>query len=280
MAALIALLCFGATAIALRVLRPLPAGTITARLLNPSGKPVRCNATLWEVREDGGRALASDSSQRCDKDGRLTWTGLAAGKWRLMALAEDCEMLDREMELAVDRGTDLGDVPLVWGGLLVGTVSEDGQPAAGVEVRSSRGRSVTTRQNGQYKLDGLPIGEVEVRAARGFSGGGGKTTITRGGHSTLDIELVPVPPRGVLGFTLDAADGVLKVATITPGSPAEGQLQPGDVLEEVDGSPVGDDIARARKLVAGEPGAPVRLTVRRGGAALPLELTRVSARDL
>lgn len=279
-ALLVALLSFAATGAFLRATRPPPAGVITLRVLNPEGEPARCNASIWAVREDGGRVLTGDASKRCDEDGVLRWEGLSPGRWRVMAYVEDCEQLDRELELGAQHGLDDGDNTVGWGGMVIGTVTEAGQPVDGAEVRTASGRSFTTATNGAYKLDGLPMGEVEIRAAKGFSGGSAKTVVTRGGRSVVDIELTPVPPRGVVGIGVELVEGQVRVTKVAPGSPAEGQIEPGDVLVSIEGQGLEGDLTLTRRLLAGEPGQAVQIQLRRGDEVLERQLTRASVQEL
>lgn len=276
---MIALGSFGATAIALRALRPVPPGVVAARLVNPSGDPVACAATLWEVLDDGGRRMSGDASQGCDEDGQLRWTGRAPGRWRILAVGDGCTMLDQEIELTAQEGVDLGKIALQWGGTVVGVVTENGEPAAGVEVRASNGRVTVTRPDGRYKLDGVPIGALEVRAARAFSGGGGEAVVTRGAVSTLDIALAPVAPRGVVGISVEHEDGEVVIRKVAAGLPADGVVTPGDVLVAIDGEPLNGDLTRTRRLIAGDPETEVRLELRRDGQPLSVALTRVSVQQ-
>ncbi|HSV82468.1 MAG TPA: S41 family peptidase, partial [Ramlibacter sp.] len=72
---------------------------------------------------------------------------------------------------------------------------------------------------------------------------------------------------GGLGLELETSDGVIRVVTSLPGSPAErAGMQPGDLILGVDdqplqGIPLTDAIARLR----GQPGTPVAITIRRTG---------------
>jgi len=69
------------------------------------------------------------------------------------------------------------------------------------------------------------------------------------------------------------------ITAVEPGMPAEGVLKPGDVIIAVDGTPVtcranAGDLIRARR-----PGAPVQLTVSRGGATKHFRLKTANVED-
>jgi PDZ domain-containing protein len=74
-------------------------------------------------------------------------------------------------------------------------------------------------------------------------------------------------------------DTTVLVDALSPGSPSEGKLEPGDVVLTVDGKPaVGG--ARLRELItAHEPGDPVDLVVRRDGTRVPVTVTTDAAED-
>ncbi|WP_165063736.1 YlbL family protein [Marisediminicola senii] len=79
---------------------------------------------------------------------------------------------------------------------------------------------------------------------------------------------------GQLDYDLDST---LTVAEVPDGTPAEGIVEAGDVIVDVDGQqPV--DVTQLRSIIADNgTGQPVALTVLRGGAELALEVTPVLA---
>ncbi|MCW2778772.1 MAG: hypothetical protein JWN17_2497 [Frankiales bacterium] len=68
------------------------------------------------------------------------------------------------------------------------------------------------------------------------------------------------------------------VAAVSKGSPAEGQLLPGDVVTAVDGKPVADGKALRTAVSSRTPGARVAVTVQRAGASRTLTLTTAAAK--
>ena len=81
-----------------------------------------------------------------------------------------------------------------------------------------------------------------------------------------------------IGVWLDEKDGELVVLSVLPDSPAlEVGLRPGDVVEEIDGDPVGrmtSDEAVAR--IKGKPGTEVALLIRRNGQSTTYDITRAA----
>lgn len=69
------------------------------------------------------------------------------------------------------------------------------------------------------------------------------------------------------------------VAEVSKGTPAVGKLQPGDVLLAVDGQKVTDETVLRNLISKRTPGAPVRLTVLRGGRTLTVTVGTVAASD-
>jgi PDZ domain-containing protein len=71
---------------------------------------------------------------------------------------------------------------------------------------------------------------------------------------------------GIPFSTVDTISATIK------GKPAYGVLKPGDVITAVDGTPVNCHHDAARMIRDRKPGAPVRLTIRRGGQTRTLRL--------
>ncbi|MGH3442510.1 MAG: YlbL family protein [Nitriliruptorales bacterium] len=67
-----------------------------------------------------------------------------------------------------------------------------------------------------------------------------------------------------LGHAVDLAPHGAEVVELTAGMPAEGVLEPGDVIVRVDGEPVDSADAAADAIAGRSPGDTVRIAVRRG----------------
>ena len=82
--------------------------------------------------------------------------------------------------------------------------------------------------------------------------------------------------RAGLGLTLVRAGGVVAVATVIPGGPAdESGLRPGDRVVSVDGRPIrGEPAATVEAMIAGPEGTTVRLGWRSRGRARQAEIER------
>ncbi|MGH7105784.1 MAG: S1C family serine protease, partial [Acetobacteraceae bacterium] len=86
--------------------------------------------------------------------------------------------------------------------------------------------------------------------------------------------------RGWLGVAVgslagpDAASSGVLVNAIVPGGPAgRAGLRPGDVVLEVNGTPVADPDAMIRAVASIRPGRRVRLLISRGGRRFDLPVT-------
>ena len=95
-----------------------------------------------------------------------------------------------------------------------------------------------------------------------------------------DVGLVVQPLTGPLASAVGAMTGVL-VVHVEPGSSADGVVRPGDLIETIDGVPVGMPDALLLRLARQAPGTTVSLGVRRGDerrvAVLPLRGASASA---
>lgn len=104
--------------------------------------------------------------------------------------------------------------------------------------------------------------------------------VPRGGVGAIFLRK-PYDQLGRLGLTPDAEErarqrfpddtGLLVVESVFPLGPAEGLLQPGDILLTVNGEAV-NGFVPLEQAVDGAVGGTVRLSVQRGGEALELEL--------
>ena len=92
----------------------------------------------------------------------------------------------------------------------------------------------------------------------------------------LPEELVEALSGGpMLGVSVAESDDGLLVEDVAPGSPAaDAGIEPGDVIERVDGEQVRTAAELREALAAVEPGAQYRLTTNRGGRHETLELER------
>jgi PDZ domain-containing protein len=70
---------------------------------------------------------------------------------------------------------------------------------------------------------------------------------------------------------------LIQVASTEPGMPAAKVLRPGDVIEDVNGNPIGSLSALSTQIRAHPAGAPTRLTVIRKGRTIPLVIRSVKS---
>lgn len=93
-----------------------------------------------------------------------------------------------------------------------------------------------------------------------------------------DAGLVVQALTGPLASAVGAVTGVL-VVHVEPGSPADGVIEPGDLIESLDGIPAGTPETLLLGIARRRPGASVRLGVRRGATreTVTLELGAAGA---
>ncbi|MDF5754729.1 S8 family serine peptidase [Spongiactinospora sp. TRM90649] len=109
-------------------------------------------------------------------------------------------------------------------GDLRGTVTVNGQPLSGAEVRitGQRGRTTGTDQSGAYALSRVPPGQYQVTASRfGHQSATGTVTVTDGQTTTGNLALTRLPHSAVSG-TVTVGGAADAGATVTvSGTPVK-----------------------------------------------------------
>ena len=162
---------------------PPPPGAVSSavRIASPLGGPTRAPPSVKPNGLPAGPAPAAasyaptvlvdpdlESRFTTDGEGRYRLTGLAPGRYRVVATHRD--FADGVSEPRdVDLGTSLADVDVVMhGGLtLYGVVvDEDGQPVAGamVAARGERGPTSSRRRGTERSAGGAPAGGIAPRS--------------------------------------------------------------------------------------------------------------------
>lgn len=95
----------------------------------------------------------------------------------------------------------------------------------------------------------------------------------------LGVEAQEMTPDLAASFGLQAPRGVVISGVVPAGPAAQAGLRPGDVLLEVDGSPIFDPRAAMSDIAAIQPGATLPLTLVRSGDVFTVEL-KVGERPL
>ncbi len=268
-------LCFAAAWAALSVTQPEPEPptaveptlpSLSVQVLDQSGAvPTDCAGTLT-LRVESGHRLDRDSTLLCGADGRISWSDLEPGTWRLAVAGEGTEL--REEDHEVSGPVDLGAWTLGPGGNVSGVVSRAGEPLLGAQIRTKTGHRSVSITDGQYVLRGLPVGEVEVFAGHEDHGASGRTVVVLGEVANLDLELEPVAAKGVIGVLFETTDEGLLLTRVHPGGPAR-ELSPGEHITAVDGYDTRDLAqSEATSMLSGAPGTAVELAV--GGREISL----------
>jgi S1-C subfamily serine protease len=99
-------------------------------------------------------------------------------------------------------------------------------------------------------------------------------------EATPDVQTTPMPPMGeaaqrpFLGISITDGDNGVLINEVLPGSPAAAaELQAGDVITAINGTPLADAAALRDAISALEIGAALTLDVTRGDESLTLEAT-------
>lgn len=91
-----------------------------------------------------------------------------------------------------------------------------------------------------------------------------------------DAGLVVQPLTGPLASAVGSMTGVL-VVDVTPGSPADGAVIAGDLIETVDDAPAGTPETLLLRIARSAPGATLRLGIRRNGSRVDVALALAGA---
>jgi carboxyl-terminal processing protease len=94
-------------------------------------------------------------------------------------------------------------------------------------------------------------------------------------ESFKEIQIGTEGRFGGLGIEVTMENGLIKVVTPIDDTPAHrAGIQPGDIITRLDGTPVeGLNLDEAVRLMRGEPGTKIGLTIIREGRSSPLEVT-------
>lgn len=159
-----------------------------------------------------------------------------------------------------------------------GTVKSGNQPVSGARVAIGA-RSAFSDSKGKWVVTAVPAGPVSVIVTKtGFG------TAWAGGLAAEDADPIAVDMRPAsdaagmvegIGVVLAPAASGAVVTTVLPGSPAEGKLVTGDVIEGVAGedvtaAPIDEIVARLR----GPSGSSVSIELRRGDDEKTVDVVR------
>ncbi|MCR9244762.1 MAG: sigma-70 family RNA polymerase sigma factor [bacterium] len=191
--------------------------TVHGRVVDPSRRPI---ADAWvqisrqrvvRFSRDGGiRMPPSPALARSGEDGKFTAEWLGTGDYDLFVYAPGYAPHRQKIEVRVDSRAAV-EVQLARGATLVGVVrDEDGQPAAGAQVRLPQLKSpqrmwVRVPDDGSYRFEDVPQGSLVVEVFhKGYSRVRETVDVGGVGHHELDVELKP--GGTITGRLVDAND--------------------------------------------------------------------------
>jgi protocatechuate 3,4-dioxygenase beta subunit len=259
-----------------------PAASVRGRVVRPRGAPVR--GFFLELRLPEGQDSPWMGQERRFAGERFELKDLPGGSLALVARTEDGARGEAVVTLAPGASAEVEIV-------LSGTASVRGRvvdmaraPVEGATVYwmgdgSPRSQSFTDEE-GSFLFEGLPEG-AHTLFILGSEGQSEHRALRLGSGEKLDLgDIVLGKPRampGTIGARLEQGNkGQVVIVSLIPGGPAVlAGLQPEDILLAVDGLPVTERYEAELRLM-GEPGSPVKLQVRRGGAELSLTVLRAN----
>jgi hypothetical protein len=236
---------------------------------------------------------------RTDAQGTFTAADLAPGPARVLVRANGYATTERTFTIhESDRPSSIGTIDLASEGIVTGEVlGPRGDPVPGARVARDRvpvflaasntpADVATTDSRGRFRLGGLAEGtivleafapdigrgHVEVRVASGRPTSNVRVMLTADGAPTTDHAGATVAVTlGETGGASEASHDVV-VMVVAEGSEAEhAGLLAGDVLTDVDGTPV-HTIEQARDKLSGPQNVDVVVGIRRENPAATLRV--------
>jgi hypothetical protein len=164
------------------------------------------------------------------------------------------------------------------GGRVAGSRCRATARAGDVPVIGAGGAVINARTDDEGTVTfAAPAGELHLACTGPRAIGGRSFSLARGEAATVGVVLeraAAVPPElWEAGLELDAHSLAPRVADVLPGGPAAvAGLRPGDLIQAIDGVPVGAGgrLAAAARLAGREAGSSVALTTTRGFFRLTL----------
>ena len=164
---------------------------------------------------------------------------------------------------ADEAGLERGDVITA----IDGEVVEDSNELRNRIAATKPGTSVklTVLREGSERSFSATLDELPSTAQASAAGAGGSS-----GSDALGLGVQPVPRDRARALGLEDGQGLM-VASVAPGSPAaDAQFREGDVIEEVNGNPVGSAAALRDAVTSSD--RPALVLVRRGDQSIYLTL--------
>lgn len=196
-----------------------------------------------------------------------------------LVLADSSTFRVGDRVVAIGNALDLGDAPTVSTGI-VSALDRTLEVSAGVTLRGliqtdaaiNHGNSGGALVNGNGELVGLNSAGIPDAQNIGFA-------ISVGTIQPLLDDLkagkqITAAPIGYIGvFLSETPDGIV-VSTVQPNTPASGAgIEEGDIITEVDGTPVATAEQLSSVLRSLAPGTEVSITVNRDGTDTVVTLT-------
>lgn len=274
----------------------LPAqGGIAGTVTDERGLPVTTFLVALDhaVLADGSRAPGAMQRKFDDAEGRFTLERMGAGRWTLLVSAAGRPQTKVEVPVEPGKVTDDVRVRLERGATLLGSVVDrvTRRPIGGATVtlddgaRESAIEPATTSPGGEFRLEGVPAGAFGVEVAHPDYLARIVSGLDARGQRQLrtTIDLAPSTDGGGrlemsgIGASLNSdPDGRVHVTSVREDGPAEhaGMLAD-DVITAIDGkSAEGMSVQDCVQLLRGPAGTEVRVTVRRGDAAVDMTIVR------
>jgi hypothetical protein len=260
---------------------PAPATTpattrLAVQVLDPDGRlPSECLATLWRRVEVGRKETSSQQTGPCP-GGDIWWTGLEPGDYQLLVTVPGATALERDVTLGVGAQVELGEARLAEGAGVGGRVRVGGAPTPRVLVQIGDRRTLTGRDGG-FLIPGLPLGDHTVTASLDGVEVSAPVEVIRWQLAEVELAIEAAAPVGVIGVKFAPEPGGLRIRAVTPGGPADGALQMGDLLVVIDGRALeGLPEADLFDAMRGPPGASSAMRVRRGEGMVDVSVTRIN----
>ena len=253
-------------------------GSLQVRIANEQTATVAIDATVTidSFLPEGEALPRTPAEARFRGTEEILLDHLEPGHYDLTIAAKGFASAQRS-RLHVTEGTRQSvSVNLAAPTVVRGVVRSSGQPVSGAQITVAA-RIAYSDAKGRWSIGDVTAGPVAIVVAKQGFGKAWVSATAGDDAAPIEIELRQGGDGVVdgVGVTLSPGPTGVRITSVLPGSPADGKLVAGDVIEAVDGtavatSAVEEIVARLR----GSAGSSVSITVLRGSDSPKFDVVR------
>ena len=186
---------------------------LLGRVLDEEGGPIAGAVLTVGAAEFEPAPAGAETSAKSDAEGRFAIDHLGEGSYTIQAAREGFQPGQEPVRLQRGISKEI-ELVLRRGGIVSGTITLDGAPAAGapIAIEAAHGHfSAISGSDGGYQISGLPWCAADVRAR--LEAGGEKREMRRTAEITEGVDLV-------VDFDFTSATAIIEGAVLVAGQPA------------------------------------------------------------